>query len=97
MKEDVMMEIMQQMLTYLDNVQMRQLKLTMERVLIRYEISEASGEHEEDDSYDILTKFISAKRVEGCSEKTIEYYQATIETMIAEMNKNVRHIVKSTI
>lgn len=93
MKEDVIMEIMQQMLTYLDNVQMKQLELAMERVLIHYEISEASGELDEDDSYDILTKFISAKRVEGCSEKTLEYYQATIETMIDEMNKNVRHIV----
>ncbi len=93
MKEDVIMEIMQRMLTYLDNAQMKQLELVMERVLIRYEISEASGAQEEDDSYDILTKFISAKRVEGCSEKTLEYYKATIATMMAAMNKNVRHIV----
>lgn len=93
MKENVIMEIMQQMLPYLDNYQMKQLEQVMERVLTHYEISDALGEQEEDDSYDILTKFISAKRVEGCSDKTLKYYKTTIETMMSVNNKNVRHIV----
>ncbi len=93
MKEEFIMEIMQQMLTYLDSAQIKQLEQVMERVLFRYEVCEASGEDDEDDSSDILSKFISAKRVEGCSEKTLKYYQTTIETMMSEMDKNVRHIV----
>lgn len=93
MREKIIMEIMQQMLSYLDNAQMKQLEQVLERELLQYEVSEISGVQEYDDSYDVLAKFISAKGVEGCSEKTLKYYQATIEKMLSEINKNVRHIV----
>lgn len=39
---------------------------------------------------DFLASFLSAKRVEGCSEKTIRYYQTTLEKMIAAMGKPVQ-------
>nr|WP_027215829.1 site-specific integrase [Butyrivibrio fibrisolvens] len=35
---------------------------------------------------------ISAKRVEGCSEKTLKYYLATIEAMNSSLEKDVRII-----
>ena len=37
--------------------------------------------------------FIAAKRIEGCSEKTLKYYQTTIDAMVVALGKNVRHIL----
>jgi site-specific recombinase XerD len=41
--------------------------------------------------------FLSAKRIEGCSEKTLNYYKSTIETMLNKLNKEVKHIVTDDI
>ena len=34
---------------------------------------------------------------EGCSEKSLKYYKATIEAMLDELNKDVKHIVTDDI
>ena len=39
---------------------------------------------------DFLTAFLSAKRVEGCSDKTIHYYKITLEKMITALAKPVQ-------
>ena len=44
------------------------------------------------DNNDYLELFVSAKRVEGCTERTIEYYRVTIEKMLEEINIPVRRI-----
>ena len=44
-----------------------------------------------------LEAFITAKRIEGCSEKSLRYYQATIQTMLDELGKGVREIVTDDI
>lgn len=41
------------------------------------------------DNDNLLLRFINAKRVEGCSEKTIRYYETTIRKMMSVMCKNV--------
>ncbi len=92
MKEELMEEIMQYMLSYLDNAQMKQLRQVMEHVLSRYDVTELEKKPEEDDSNNLIARFIAAKRIEGCSEKTLKYYQTTIDAMIASIGKNVRHI-----
>ena len=93
MKEELMTEVMQQMLPYLDNAGLKQLKIVMEQALFRYEVTTVDIKPEEDDSKDIIAKFIAAKRIEGCSEKTLKYYQTTIDTMVLALGKNVRHIL----
>ncbi len=35
----------------------------------------------------LLSAFISAKRIEGCSEKTLKYYESTIRNMLERVNK----------
>ena len=92
MKEELMEEVMQSMLLYLDNAQMKQLRQAMEHVLSRYDVTELEKKPEEDDSNNLIARFIAAKRIEGCSEKTLKYYQTTIDAMIASIGKNVRHI-----
>ena len=92
MKQELMTEVMQQMLPYLDNAQMKQLRQVMEQTLFHYEVTVAETTLEKDDSNDLLTVFIAAKRIEGCSEKTLKYYQTTIDAMVSALDKNVRHI-----
>ena len=93
MKEELITEVMQKMLSYLDNAQLKQLKQVMEQTLYHYEITDAEVKPEENDSNDLIAMFISAKRIEGCSEKTLKYYQTTIDAMIASLGKNARHIL----
>ena len=92
MKDGLIMEIMQCMLPYLDNTQLKQLKEVMEHTLFNYDVALASTDSVERDSRTLIDKFIAAKRIEGCSEKTLKYYQTTITAMVSDLNKNVRHI-----
>ena len=64
----------------------------MEHALCRYNVTELEMKQEEDDSNNLIERFIAAKRIEGCSEKTLKYYQTTIDAMRASLGKNVRHI-----
>lgn len=93
MKEELITGVMQQMLPYLDNAQLKRLKQVMEQILFYYEITDAEVKQVEDDSNELMAMFIAAKRIEGCSEKTLKYYQTTIAAMITSLGKNVRHIL----
>ncbi len=92
MNQEFVMEIMSQMVPHLDNAQLEQLKCVMEQLMVNYEVVETSNKEDSDDNETIISDFLSAKSVEGCSEKTIRYYQTTIETMVAAIDKNVKHI-----
>ncbi len=93
MKEELMTVIMQEMLPYLDNGQLKQLKHVMEQAFYHYEVTNAEVKSDDDDSDDLIANFIAAKRVEGCSEKTLKYYYTTIEAMVSSLSKNVRQIL----
>lgn len=93
MKQELMTEVMQQMLPYLDNVQLKLLRQVIEQTLFHYEVTGAEFKSEEDDSNDFVAMFLAAKRIEGCSEKTLKYYQTTIDAMVSTVGKNVRHIL----
>lgn len=41
----------------------------------------------ENTKHDMLPLFIAAKRVEGCSEKSLRYYESTIRNMLETINK----------
>lgn len=75
---------------YVDNEQALKLKGTLEQILDGYSIEVKTSVDAK--SEDWLLKFIEAKRVEGCSEKTILYYDATIKKMIESVGKEVKSI-----
>lgn len=93
MKYEFITAVMQQMLPALDNAQLEKLRQVMEQTLLRYVVTHVEEQPEEDDSDDLIAKFIAAKRIEGCSEKTIKYYQNTINAMVSFLGKNVRRIL----
>jgi len=89
MKKEIITEILQKMLPYLNNQQLDQLKLTVDSVLTKHEITD---EPDLKSNEDIVSKFIEAKRIEGCSDKTLNYYQKTITDMLSLTGKEVMHI-----
>ncbi len=91
MKQQIIESIIQQMLQHLDNVQLQRLKSVLEHELFDCEIKMQTISNEEDGNQ-LTDTFITAKRIEGCSEKTLKYYRTTIENMTEAVGKNVRHI-----
>lgn len=91
MKQKIMEDIVQQMLPYLDNAQLHKLQEVLEHSLFEYEIAGRTIE-KEDDSQELINSFVYAKRIEGCSEKTLKYYRTTIEAMTEAIDKGVRHM-----
>ncbi len=89
MEEELTKEIMEGMLSYLNNEQLKQLKNVIKKALNHFSLSENDLPQSEDDNIKILEKFIAAKMIEGCSEKTLIYYQNTIETMLNSLNKHI--------
>lgn len=92
MKQQIISEVMQQMLPHLDNAQMQQLQKTLENALFGCEITVQIEKKDTDDNPKLIDAFVSAKRIEGCSEKTLKYYRTTIETMVASTDKGIRNI-----
>lgn len=92
MKDELISEVVQRMLPYLDNKQLVNLQNNLNQVLQRYDVELIKGGNSENDNQELVKKFISAKRVEGCSEKTLKYYLATIEVMTSSLEKDVRTI-----
>lgn len=93
MKQQLMNQVVQSMLPYLNNAQIAQLQKTLEKTFSNIEVTE-NGNNEQDyyTNKKIMELFFSAKRVEGCSEKSLKYYKATIETMLEIVDKNVQEI-----
>lgn len=95
MKEELMNKIVQGMLLLLDNAQMGHLLEVLNCALFEYEVKKSDGIGDKDidqENIKILDAFISAKNIEGCSEKSLKYYRTTIETMFATIGKEVLHI-----
>lgn len=87
MKNAVITEIKQRMTPYLNDFQIDQLSDVLEICLQEY-ISEADPIKQPD----IIQTFLAAKRVEGCSNKTLTYYDSTIRNVLKSTGKAVQDI-----
>lgn len=92
MRDELISEVVQKMLPYLDNKQMVNLQNVLNHVLQVYDIELTKDSCVENGSQGLVEEFISAKRIEGCSEKTLKYYLSTIESMTCSLKKDVRII-----
>lgn len=92
MKQQIISEVTQQMLPHLDNAQIQKLQKVLENVLFDCEITVQTEKKDTEDNTNLIDVFVSAKRIEGCSEKTLKYYRTTIETMVSSIDKGIRHI-----
>lgn len=95
MKENIIREIEQAMLPYLDNAQLKKLHCALNNSLWNKQITIADTSvlsEDESNNYELLDMFMSAKKVEGCSDKTLRYYRTTIVKMMDSLNIGVTHI-----
>ena len=95
MKEEFVNDVLRDMLAYLDNGQAEQLRRVLKHNLSGYEIQRRTDSTAEDVSAEntrLTVAFLSAKRIEGCSEKSLSYYRKTIETMSEKIGKGITHI-----
>ena len=93
MKEKIISEIIREMLSSLNNEQLSKLKTTLEIYLYNVSIEAKQEADTEQEEVDYLEVFLSAKRIEGCSEKTLIYYKNTIQQMLDSIGKSVCTIV----
>lgn len=92
MKDAKIAEVLQEMLPYLDNSQMEQLQRVLQHTFWNCSVEEKQDGEPSEQAPDMVDLFLASKRVEGCSEKTLTYYKATIEASISEIGKQIRHI-----
>ena len=96
MKEKLINDIARKMLPYLDNAQLAKLEEVLKHSLYGFEIllSDEKMDNKADtiNNSNMLAMFLSAKRVEGCSEKTLRYYEITIGKMFRTLDKQAVHI-----
>ena len=91
MTEQLITEIQRKMLPYLNNEQLMHLRDAMAETLEGATITYDSGSIPAEET-DAVEAFITAKRIEGCSEKTLSYYRKTIESLIAGVGKAVQQV-----
>lgn len=95
MKEKLITEIEQSMLNTLDNAQMEQLHRVLVRCMNNVGISYCDDDKTsqyEFSNKELIDKFISSKKVEGCSEKTLRYYKATLDKISDKLALHVTHM-----
>ena len=83
MTSQMITKIEQQMLAFLDNGQMKRLH-TVLTSCIQEPCAPSETNH--------VQLFLAAKRVEGCSEKTIRYYDSTLNNVLKAIGKDVLQI-----
>lgn len=94
MKHMLINEILSKMQKKLNNKQIEELKNILEHTLYNYEIIEHIDIKEKNlSNYNFVELFLSAKQIEGCSDKSIKYYKATIKNMIDNIGKDIKSIV----
>ena len=95
MKSKLIKLIKTKMKPILDENQTVELENILISVLNNYNISEKvlnPSKLESNENQVLLDNFLSAKRVEGCSERTITYYRTTIFKMLDEVGLKIEDI-----
>ena len=96
MKQNLMNEVIQGMLPFLNNGQMERLQEVLQHTLFNYKVVE-NDSNKELSEQNLVELFLAAKRIEGCSEKSLKYYESTISALLDDLEKDVKHIVTDDI
>lgn len=91
MKHNLITEVVQGMLPYLNNAQAEKLQEVLTHALFSYEVTKTDKD-ENISEQNLVDLFLAAKRIEGCSEKSLKYYESTIMAMLDELHKEVKQI-----
>ena len=90
--EEKLVNILNEMAEYLSISQMKKLQ----EVLLK-NMKEQEESISETSNYDYLKMFIAAKKIEGCSDRTVTYYKSTVEHLLKCINTPIRKITTDEI
>ena len=86
MNQEIINEVLCQMIPHLSNDQIVLLKNVLEGAMLK------SGTGSDQSDEVLVDSFIAAKRLEGCSERTLVFYRNTIDKMLDSIEKNIKAI-----
>lgn len=94
MKDRLITEIQARVASILTVAQLEELRRVLTYSFSGIEITERRSVDSRENSVtmELLDVFISAKRIEGCSEKSLKYYDTTVRHMLCAVYKPVREI-----
>jgi len=95
MKNELIRLIESNMEHYLNEIQIARLNECLKSILNDFELFKKDNNLSFDESkenQELLMSFLSAKQIEGCSEKTIDYYRNTIFKMLESVNLKIESI-----
>lgn len=94
MNKSIVNAITEGMANVLTAEQLERLAMLTEKELAKYEITVKPTDEEQQKraNAELLSVFISAKKIEGCSDKTLRYYQSSIEKLMATLHKEMRSV-----
>lgn len=94
MKDRKITQVLTDMASILSGAQLDELRWVLTNALHDVEMvaRKADVEQNATDNAGLLEVFIAAKRIEGCSEKSLKYYDATIRQMFYKVEKPIREI-----
>ena len=97
MKNEIINTVIGQMSKTLDSIQLKNLRENLACTLSNYNITQSDSRADKSitENTELLESFLSAKKIEGCSDKTIKYYQATIQNLLNHLQISVRSITTS--
>ena len=90
--EEKIVSVLNEMSEYLSIAQMKKLQEVIIKTFVENEAAKKEIPND-----DFLNMFLAAKRIEGCSERTINYYQITVKHLLLCTNTSVRKITTEEI
>lgn len=99
MKQAIIKAVIENSKSFLASEQINHLKVVLSNELTKYEIAKGleAEEQQVKANTELLQAYLSAKKIEGCSEKTISYYQSVIETLFVAICKPVYDVTTNDI
>ena len=90
--EEKLVSILNEMSEYLDVAQMKKLQEVLLKTLVT-----GTAKTAETSNAEYLKLFLDAKKIEGCSERTLQYYRTTVEQMLKKVTTPIRRITTDEI
>ena len=90
--EEKVVRIINEMAEYLNVSQMKKLQEVLLKTFSEQEATKAEISNQE-----YLQLFLDAKKIEGCSERTIQYYRTTVDKLFVSIKTPVRRITTEEI
>lgn len=99
MREQMIKEISTAMTAVLTTEQIAMLNKTLTEVINKYEVStiEVGKSDSGEGNEELLNKFIAAKRIEGRTKPTLQYYESTIRHLLNEVHGSLLNITAENI